>query len=177
MRKFNMELMDIERVPTKGGSLRYYFQLKDSSRPVAAAVAEMISYEKNIGLDRIETYQAFSREIENQKFQVLSKLKELKEQGKTIAGYGGSATSTTLIYHFGLAEMMDYIVDDNPAKENTFSPGYHIPVLPSRLLYERRPDYVLILAWRFAEPIIKKHRKFIEQGGHFIVPLPVLEVI
>ena len=104
-------------------------------------------------------------------------LRQLKAEGKSIAAYGGSATSTTLIYHFGLNEMIDYIVDDNPAKQNTFSPGYHIPVLPSEALYERKPDYVLMLAWRYAEPIMKKHQTFLEQGGHFILPLPEVKVV
>lgn len=73
--------------------------------------------------------------------------------------------------------MIDYIVDDNPAKQNTFSPGYHIPVLPSEVLYERNPDYVLLLAWRYAEPIMKKHQAYLKHGGHFIIPLPQLKVI
>lgn len=92
-------------------------------------------------------------------------------------GYGGSATSTTLLYHFGLSEMIDYIVDDNPAKQNTFSPGYHIPVLPSDVIYEKKPDYVLILAWRYAGPIMKQHQAYLEQGGHFVIPLPIMKVI
>lgn len=176
-RRFNMELIDIEHVPTKGGSLRYYFQLNDGSRLVSLSVAEMIAYEEKLGLDRVETFKTFSDEIDNVKSQLISQLRDLKAYGKTIAGYGGSATSTTLIYHFGLNEMMDYIVDENLAKQNTYSPGYHIPVLSSEVLYEKKPDYVLILAWRYAEPIMQKHQAFIEQGGHFIVPLPKIEVI
>ena len=73
--------------------------------------------------------------------------------------------------------MLDFIVDDVEERQGLFSPGQHIPVLSPETLYERRPDYVLILAWRFAEPIIKKHREYLERGGHFIVPLPVIEVV
>ena len=175
--RFNMELFDIEHVGTKGGSLRYYFQLKGGPRAVSASVAEMIAREDSLALDQPETFKAFSKKINDSKSQLLSQLRSLKAQKKIIAGYGGSATSTTLVYHFGLNELMDYIVDDNPAKQYTFSPGYHIPVLPSKVLYERKPDYVLILAWRYAEPIMKKHRAFLQQGGHFIVPLPALKVI
>ncbi|UCD55359.1 MAG: methyltransferase domain-containing protein [Candidatus Omnitrophota bacterium] len=176
-RRFNMELIDVEHVPTKGGSLRYYFQLKGGPRYILPSVAKMIAHEDSLGLDRPETFKAFSDKIDSRKSQLMNKLGELNSQKKTIAGYGGSATTTTLIHHFGLGKMMDYIVDDNPAKQGTFSPGYHIPVFPSGLLYKRKPDYVLILAWRYAKPIMKKHRAFLEQGGHFIVPLPELEVI
>jgi hypothetical protein len=68
-------------------------------------------------------------------------------------------------------------VDDYPAKQNLFSPGHHIPILPSTELYSRKPDYVVIIAWRYWEPILEKHRKFLEQGGQFIVPLPTLRIL
>lgn len=174
--RFNMELFDIERVSTKGGSLRYYIQLSGGPRSISPSVAEMIEYEDRSGLNSIRTYKTYSKKIDSLKTQLVSKLLELKAHGKSIVGYGGSATTTTLLYHFGLSEMIDYIVDDNPAKQNTLSPGYHIPVLSSEVIYEQKPDYVLILAWRYAEPIMKKHQAYLEQGGHFIVPLPKIEV-
>lgn len=175
--RFGMELIDIEHVPTKRGSLRYYFQLREGKRAVSPSVGKMIAREETLGLDRPRTYQVFCEKINNLKSQLINQLNELKLQRKILAGYGGSATSTTLIYHFGLGKMMDYIVDDNPAKQNTFSPGYHIPVLPSEVLYERRPDYVLLLAWRYSEQIMKKHQPYLKQGGHFIIPLPELKII
>ena len=67
-------------------------------------------------------------------------------------------------------------MDDNPAKQNTFSPGHRIPVYDSRQLYERNADYALILAWNYARPIMERHRAFTDNGGHFIVPLPYLQV-
>lgn len=176
-RRFNMELFDIERIPTKGGSLRYYIQLSGGSRPISSSVAYMEEYEDQNDLYSMKTYDAFSKKIDELKNQLVSKLLEFKADGKSIVGYGGSATSTTLLYHFGLSEMIDYIVDDNPAKQNTFSPGYHIPVLPSDVIYEKKPDYVLILAWRYAGPIMKQHQAYLEQGGHFVIPLPMMKVI
>ena len=62
-------------------------------------------------------------------------------------------------------------------KQGLFSPGFHIPVVSSQSIKERKPDYLLILAWNFAESIIEKNRDFIDNGGHFIIPLPDLEVI
>jgi len=175
-RHFDIDLADIERIPTKGGSLRYYFQPKGASN-LSPFASKIIEYEERIALDRAEIYKAFSGRIEKAGLELSDTLADIKAEGKSIAGYGGSATSTTLIYHFGLEGFIDYIIDDNPAKHNTFSPGHQIPVLPSDLLYERRPDYVLILAWRYKEPIIDKHRAYLAQGGRFIVPLPRLEII
>jgi hypothetical protein len=81
------------------------------------------------------------------------------------------------MYHFGITkDLVKYIVDDNPLKQGLYSPGLHIPVVESSMLYEDKPDYLLILAWNFAESIMKKHESFLLSGGRFIVPLPELKV-
>lgn len=176
-RRFNMELADIEHVPTKGGSLRYYFQLTGGLRCVSADAASALERENKLKLDQPETFVRFCDKINAAKDELDILLKRLQGEGKKIAGYGASATSTTLIYHFGLKQFLDYLVDDNQDKQDKFSPGYHIPVLASQVLYERKPDYCLLLAWRYAGPIMKKHQAFLKQGGHFILPLPGLKVV
>lgn len=176
-KRFGMELIEVERVATKGGSLRYYFSNTEALSDIPASVKEVLEMEDGLGLDDISTYRRFSEKITQTKRQLLTQLNALKAKGKAIAGFGGSATTTTLLYHFDLTGIIEYIVDDNPAKQNTFSPGYHIPVLPPEVLYARKPDYVMLLAWRYTEPIMKKHKKFLEQGGHFIVPLPEIKVV
>ncbi len=81
------------------------------------------------------------------------------------------------MYHFGIGgDAIDFIVDDSPLKQGLYSPGSHIPVVASDALYERRPDYVLILAWNFAQAIMDKHSAFLDAGGRFIVPLPELKI-
>jgi len=172
-----MQLIDIQRVPTKGGSLRYTIQLAGGSRVVSPSVAKMIKYEETFGLYCPETFTTFLNKIDDCKQLTVAHLKKLKDEGKTIVGYGASITGTTLIYHFGIGKYLDYLIDDNPAKQGRFSPGLHIPVYHSQVLFERKPDYVFILAWRFADVIIKKHNEFIKQGGKFIVPLPEFKII
>lgn len=82
------------------------------------------------------------------------------------------------MHHFRIGpEIVEFIVDDNPLKQGKFTPGLHIPVVPASALYERRPDYLMLLAWNFAEPIMKTHHRFREQGGKFIVPLPEVRVV
>lgn len=176
-RRHGLELIDALHVPTKGGSLRYTVQHAGGPWPVSPSITKLIELEINAGLYRPETFKDFAAKVDALKTQTLDLLHDLKAQGKTIAGYGASITGTTLIYHFGLGDMLDFITDDNPAKHNLFSPGLHIPVFSSQALYERKPDYVLVLAWRYAEPIIKKHQAFLEQGRHFIVPLPKVQVM
>ena len=80
--------------------------------------------------------------------------------------------------HFGIDEnILDFIVDENPLKQGLYTPVSNIPVLPSSEIYNKKPDYVLILAWNFAEPIMKNHAKYLEQGGQFIIPLPKVKTI
>lgn len=171
-RRHQMELINAERVDARGGSLRYTVQLLGGPREVSPSVASLAKLEADFGTDRPETFRLFAARIERAKKQLLGLLEDLKRQGKTIAGYGASATTTTLVYHFGLRDFLDYIVDDYVVRQNLFSPGDHIPVVSPQTIYEQKPDYLLILAWRYAEAIIEKHRAFLEQGGHFIVPLP-----
>ncbi len=175
--RHGMQLIDVQRIPTKGGSLRGTAQLAGGPWTVSPSVARLMAIETNLGLDRAETFRAFAVRIDSVKNQLLSLLRDFKVQGKTIAGYGASVTVTTLIYHFDLGDMLSFIVDDNPQKQNLFTPGHHIPVLSSQAIYERMADYVVILAWNYAQPIMKKHQAFLDQGGHFIVPLPRVEVM
>jgi SAM-dependent methyltransferase len=174
--KHDMELIDALRVPTKGGSLRYTVQLAGAGRPVSSAVAGLVAHEEGLGVQSIGAFRAFDERVGRAKDAVLDFVREVKGAGKTIAGYGASATTTTLMYHFDLNGAIDFLVDEYPAKQNLFSPGAHIPVLPPEALYDKRPDYVFVTAWRYYDPIREKNRRYLDAGGHFIVPLPTLVV-
>lgn len=109
--------------------------------------------------------------------EVFALLSGLTAAGKTIAAYGAPAKATTLMYHFGITkELVQFIVDDNPLKQGLYSPGLHVPVVDAAMLYKHKPDYLLILAWNFAEAIMKKHQNFLLSGGRFIVPLPEVKI-
>jgi SAM-dependent methyltransferase len=176
-RLHEMDLIRVDRIPTKGGSIRGMAQRLEGHRPVDISVSELLTLEDQLGLQDAETFKRFAGEIDAIKDTVLGFTRDLKGRGKTIAGYGASATGTTLVYHFELGDLLSFIVDDNPERQGLFSPGYHIPVLPPRTIYERRPDHIVVLAWRFYEPILKRHQAYLDRGGHFIVPLPEFRVI
>ena len=168
-----MELISAERIDTHGGSLRGVAQLKSGPHSKQPSVDKMIALEASLGLDQAKTFESFGRHIDEIKAELTGLLKSLKSEGKTIAGFGAPAKATTLMYHFGIGpDIIDFIVDDNPLKQNLYAPGLHIPVLPSQVIYDKKPDAVVIPAWNFAEPIIKNHARYLEQGGQFIVPLP-----
>lgn len=172
-----LELIDAQKTSAKGGSIRTVAQLAGGRWPVSERVAEIIREEENAGMERADTYFEFAAEIERVKNKISDLLHKLKAEGKRMVGYGASHSTTTLTYHFGLAQFMEYLVDDNPIKKGLYSPGYHLPVFPSQKLYQDKPDYVIVLAWQYKEPIITRNKQFSEQGGIFIVPLPELKII
>lgn len=175
-RHYGMELIDIKRVPTKGGSLRGIVQLTGGPHAPLPSVSELIKFETSRGIERA-ALKELSAQVNTIKSQLVTLLHDLKSQGKIIVGYGASVGVTTLTYYFGLGDLLSYFVDDNLLKHNLYSPGKHIPVLPSQVIYNRKPDFVIILAWRYAEVIMKKHQAYLAQGGHFIIPLPKIKVV
>jgi len=174
--RVGLNLIAVERVTTKGGSLRYFVQRAAGPLSDDGTVANMLAFEDRIGLYRKETFVAYADKIQGLKNQTLDFLISAKRDGKSIAGFGASITCTTLIYHFDIGKYLDYLVDDNPAKQDRFSPGIHLPVLPSSALSERKPDYIIILAWRFADTIIKKNQGYLRHGGDFLIPIPEFKI-
>jgi SAM-dependent methyltransferase len=171
-----LEMIDAERSGIQGGSLRGFVGLP-GAHPVSAALEALESYEKQIGLDQPQTFLDWAQRIDRSGVELTTLLSGLKARGKTIAGYGLPAKATTLMYHFGIdRRIIEYIVDDAPLKVGLYSPGLHVPILPVETLYQRKPDYVVLLAWNFADAIIAKHEAFTRAGGRFIVPLPNLAI-
>ena len=176
--RHGLELIKAERVASHGGSLRGVVQHKDGPHAVDGSVLTRVVHEAEIGLYEAATLQQLGTKISRVGTELMALLKSMRASGKRIAGFGAPAKATTLMYQFDMGpDMIDFIVDDSPLKQDLFSPGMHIPVLPSEALYSKRPDAVVVLAWNFAEPIIKKHAAFVEQGGQFIVPLPSVRII
>lgn len=177
-RRCGLELIHAMQVDTHGGSLRGVVQVAGASRRVEPSVAAFIEGERQVQLDRPEAFRRFARQIEGIRAELLGLLRRLKQEGKRIAGFGAPAKMTTLMYCLGFEPgMVDFIVDDSPLKQGLYSPGMHIPVVAAQELYDRRPDYVVILAWNFAQAIAQKHAAFREGGGRFIVPIPKVEIV
>lgn len=177
LERHGLQLIDIKRVPIKGGSIRGTAQLIGGPREVSPSVGDIIALEDEFGVEDPKTYEKYSDYIEKVKNELMDVVNDVRAKGKTVAGYGASSTTTVLMHHYGLGDILDFLADDNPRKQHLYSPGHHIPVLPSETIYERNPDYIVVLAWNYAEPIIAKHQKYLDQGGHFIIPLPEVKII
>ena len=177
--KYGLKIFDVERTSVHGGSIRVFVECEHGPYVVTEGVKEMLSAENEAGLNTDLPYFAFADRIRQNKQKIKSLLRHIKDQGKRVVGYGAPAKATTLMYTFEIGkETLEYIVDDDRRfKQGRFMPGSHIPIVePARLLADK-PDYCLILAWNFAEPIMKSHARFLQQGGQFIIPIPTPRVI
>lgn len=171
-RRHGLELYEAQQIWTKGGSLRGFVKLASDARPVAPSVAAMLEHERSLGLDALAPYSKFRAHIDGVRTVLRNIVADYRRQGKTIAGYGASVGTVTLVQQFGLGPELDFIADDNPLTDAIVGPGYRIPVLPRAAIYERKPSLVVILAWRYAEPIRQKNLAYVEAGGRFLVLLP-----
>jgi SAM-dependent methyltransferase len=171
--KFDLEIFAIENVSSHGGSLRVFIQKKNGGHAVSKEVEALSNDEKKRGYDSFQVYQDFAKRVYKVKEDLIGFVQKIKSEGKSISGYGAPAKGNTLINFCGLRpSQIDYIVDDNPMKQNLLSPGAHIPVVSSTTLMARPTNYVIIFAWNFAGEIIKKLEPLKKQGVQFIVPLP-----
>ncbi|MEO7041289.1 MAG: class I SAM-dependent methyltransferase [Gemmatimonadaceae bacterium] len=172
-----LHVVDVEHVSVHGGSLRVYASPvpRESS---AASVTNLLAEEAAAGLRDPARLARFADDVSRQRSELRALLESLQSEGKTIAGYGAPAKGNTLLQYCNItSSMLPYTVDRNPFKVDCFTPGTHIPVLPVDTLAERRPDYLLILAWNFAEEIMAQQAEYRASGGRFIVPLPVPRII
>src|SRR5579862_363994 len=177
-RKYGFKVFDVKRVSIHGGSIRVYANRADAEPAVQTSVQDLLALEAERHLDRFEPYAEFGSRVSALGEELVQMLRELKSRGKRIAGYGAPAKGNTLLNYCKIGtDMLDYIVDKSPLKQNLYTPGTHIPVHGVEKLLQDRQDYVLILAWNFAEEIMRQQRLYGEQGGKFILPLPTPKVV
>ena len=172
-----MEIINVETNPTKGGSMRVVVQKQGGKFGVSASVNSYIAKEKEAGFHTYDIFRRYQSNVEKSKEDFRKVAEELIADGKKVVGYGASATGTTLMHHFDMKHLLAYLVDDFEAKQGLYSPGFNLPVFHPSKIYEDQVDVVVILAWRYKDKIMAKHKEFLGSGGQFLVPLPSLELI
>ncbi len=140
--------------------------------------ASLIRMELDKKLDAKETYVSFARRTAGIKIKLLALLKKLKREGNRIAAYGAPAKGNTLLNYCGITtDLVEYTVDKSPYKQNLYTPGAHLPVYPPDKLASDMPDYVLLLAWNFADEIMEQQKAYLDKGGKFILPIPDVRIV
>lgn len=171
-----LALFDVEVVNTKGGSLRGFVQHYHGPRAHTVNAASLLAKEEQQELLNPWTYRAMGRKLAHIRETLRSVLPALAAT-HTLAGYGASHSVVTLAAHFDIAQYLRFVVDDNPVKQGMRVPGTELSVCDPLSLQADLIDFCVILPWRFADQIVKKHQAFREAGGRFIVPVPEVRFV
>jgi SAM-dependent methyltransferase len=176
--KHRLKLIDVEELPTHGGSLRVYLAHADSAHAPTPRVAALLARERQRGFAEIETYSSFAAQVRQTKRRLLSFLIAAKDEGKTICGYGAPGKGNTLLNYCGIGtDFLEFTVDRNPYKHGRFTPGMHIPIYPVEAIDQAKPNYILILPWNLKREIAEQMRQVAKWGGRFVVPIPEASII
>ncbi len=176
-KQHDLEVFDVMPQEVHGGSMRYFLTHK-GRRPVSPAVEKQREKEETLGLKREETYQNLKGKIEKSRDALNRLLRDMKDQGKNVVGYGATSKSTTVINYCGITpDLVEFISDTTPIKQGKYSPGMHLPVRAYDCFKKKYPDYALLFAWNHDKEIMAKENDFIKAGGKWIVYVPDVKII
>ncbi len=177
LNSFNLDVIKVERGPEQGGSIICYSKIKNSQNIIDNSVIDLVNLEKAEKIDQIETIKKMNLRLKTLKMELNKIIKKIKDENKTISGFGAARSGTTFLSFFEIGNLIDHIYDDNDEKHFKFSPGDQIEVLPTNLISQNKPDYLIILAWIHADKIIQKNSEYLDNGGSFLRFYPKVEII
>ena len=173
-----LTVFDVEEIPTHGGSLRIFLKHdNDNTKPIKDNVKILNSKEIQFGLDKIEIYKTFQKQIEKIKCKIQEFFINTKNEGKKVVGYGAPAKGNTLLNYCKItSELMEYTVDISNYKQGMFLPGTHIPIVNPEKIKDTKPDYVFILPWNLKNEIMEQMNIIRKWGGKFVIPIPEVKI-
>ena len=176
LKRNGLQISKVENISVHGGSNRIY--AKKIGCVVDDSVENNKSYERILGLDKYETFVRFSERVKQSKDDLIRILNNCKEEGKKVISYGATSKSTTIFNYCGIdKELIQYITDTTPEKQNKLSPGVHIPIVSPEEGFDDSVDFAFLGAWNFIKEISEKESDYIQNGGKFITHVPSLQVI
>jgi len=148
-----LDVVDVEELPTHGGSLRVW--LAHSGAAVSTAAVDMVlAAEAAAGLETLEAYAGFQQRAEAAKHGLLEFLLQAKREGKRVLGYGAAAKGNTLLNYAGVrADLLPAVADRAASKQDKLLPGSHIPVISPEQLAADAADALLVLPWNLIEEL------------------------
>ena len=174
-----LEIFDVDEIPTHGGSLRIYAKHAENTlQEISPNVKKVLAKEVAAGMDEMAYYEGFQQRVDTIKYDTLSFLIDAKRKGKKIVAYGAASKGNTLLNYCGIkgVDLIEFVVDASPYKQNKFLPGSHIPVVSEEEIKAYQPDYVLILPWNLKEEISEQLSYIKNWGAKFVIAIPKLTV-
>jgi hypothetical protein len=173
-----LAVVDVELLPTHGGSIRLWARPEEIAGPVSSRVAEVLADEAEAGLDSVQGHAGFSGSVAQVRADLLTFLLQARADGKTVVGYGAPGKGNTLLNYCGIrSDLLRYTVDRNPYKHGRFTPGMRIPIHPPERITADRPDYVVVLPWNLRDELLEQLAYVGDWGGQLVFPIPTLEVV
>lgn len=175
--QYDFTVTDVERGDRYGGNIRVY-ATKGKGKPVSSEVKKLLKLEKDFGLDKLETFINFANRVKKARFEFMDFIFKTKKSGKSIVGNSCPARASTLLNYYGVdKELLPYLAEQPTSlKLNMYLPGKHIPIVNNQRLIKEQPEYVIILAWHYAKPIMEQ-LKARGLKSDFIIPLPDFKIV
>ena len=174
---YNFTITDVERGSRYGGNIRIH-ATKGRNRPVSDNVANLLALEEKYGIYKLETYINFANRVNKAKTDFINIILKIKEEDKSVIANSCPTRAVTLLNYYGVGRDLIPCITEQPTslRLGLYLPGKHIPIVNNELLIKEQPDYVILLAWHYAEPIMDQ-LKASGLKSKFIIPLPDIKVV
>jgi len=177
LKKFKLEIIDVEELNVHGGSLRLYIKKIGQTKKESKNVKKLLNKEKEFGITKKDTYRNFQNQILEKKISIWKFFSAAKKENKKIACYGAPAKGNTMLNYCQIGkDFINFTVDKNPAKQGKLLPGTHIPIFNLKKINEFKPDYLVILPWNLKEEIVEEMKYIRKWGGKFVVLTPKVKI-
>jgi hypothetical protein len=167
-KKFKLKVFDALVTPAQGGSLRLF--ISKNNRTTTKRFKDLLAEEKKTNLNSFEISKKYKTDVLNTSKQLRDLVINLKNKANVICGYGAAAKGMTILKCSNIGSELKYFIDDSPVKQGLYSPVDHVPIISRKAANNKLPDYFIILAPNYSKEIIAKEKRFIENGGKFIIP-------
>lgn len=175
LKRNGLQIVKVENLQVHGGSNRIF--AKKIGSKVDKSVELSKSYERILGLDQFKTFKRFAQRVEQSKEDLIRLLTQCKKENKKVISYGATSKSTTVFNYCNIdSELISYITDTTPEKQDKLSPGMHIPVISPEQGFDDTVDFAYLGAWNFIKEISKKEHKYLDRGGKFITHVPIVKI-
>ncbi|TSA45666.1 class I SAM-dependent methyltransferase [bacterium] len=175
--QYDFTVTDVERGSRYGGNIRVHV-MKGRGRQVSPNVAKLLKLEKESGLGKFGTYAKFAQRVQRARLEFMDFLIKAKKSGKHIVGKSCPGRSSTLLNYYGVdKELLPYLAEQPTSlKMGLYLPGKHIPVVDEKILFKEQPDFVVLMAWHYAQ-VIMERLKAHGLKSDFVIPLPDLKIV